>query len=99
MNKDILDFFNLTLTEFKNVNLKETLDHLAANLNSDKSERELDLFASLYAALLDHYPIWLSKNGLYSILSEQVQSFPKDLDRNRFIKFRRLWLAKLSQVI
>lgn len=100
LDYDLLTLFNMNLSEFKQIDLKSTLLNIENKCDFKKiSGRELDLFAALYSALFDHYPQWLRQNKLSLSLNSRVRLLIKKTEPNRLIKFRRIWLAKLSQVI
>lgn len=98
-NPDIIEIFNMDLSEFKKINLKLLLKKLNQNSNAKNQSRHLDLFIALYAALLQSYPNWLKKNSLYKNIKTEYDIISRNMDLNRHIKFRRIWLSKLSQVI
>ena len=95
----VLELFNCSTAQFKNTPIHKTLKKIIHDFSSAKSERDLELSVALFMALIEHYPNWLKQKDFYSHCKQQCDMWLKKIDLNRHIKFRRLWLAKLSLVI
>ncbi len=97
---DLLDLFNMDLERFKKVDLKKILLQF---LKKEKSTpflgRDLDLMTSLLSGLSSHYPVWMKQQKFDFTDLKKWRLMEKKIDPSRLIKFRRIWLAKISQVI
>lgn len=98
-NLNIIDYFNMDLSQFKTIDFKQALDKLITSSKHHLKDRELDLQVALYASLLDHYANWLKSQKYFNSVKSTYRTLAEDVDRNRLIKYRRIWLAKVSQVI
>lgn len=97
---DLLDLFNMDLERFKKIDLKEMLLQFFKNANDTPFQgRDLELMVSLLNGLSAHYPLWMKKQKFDSKTLKKWTSLEKKFDPSRLIKFRRIWLAKISQVI
>jgi transcriptional regulator with XRE-family HTH domain len=100
-NIDILELFNMDNQEFVNIDFSLILQSLIKKENKHfiNQSREQDLLGSLVSALLDHYPLWLKQNNFYPIVKKVNDLINSKIDPNRMIKFRRIWLSKICQVL
>ncbi len=97
---DLLDLFNMELERFKKIDLKELLLQFFKNANGTPFQgRELELMVSLISGLIAHYPFWVKQQKFDSKTLKKWTSLENKFDPSRLIKFRRIWLAKVSQVI
>lgn len=95
---DVINLFNCTSSEFKNYNLPKSLKTLFS-AKKQGEERSLELRLALAMSLLDHYPQWLKKKDLFKKAHHFLKQESDQRMFPRLIKFRRIWLAKLSEVI
>ena len=97
---EMLDLFNMDLERFKKIDLKEMLIQIFKNVKSTPFQgRDLELMVSLLSGLSNHYPLWMKEQKLDSKTLKKWTLLENKIDPSRLIKFRRIWLAKISQVI
>ena len=97
---DLLVLFNMDLDRFKKINLKEILIQIFENAKGTPfQDRDLELMVSLLSGLSSHYPLWIKNQKFDSKTLKKWTSLENKIDPSRLIKFRRIWLAKISQVI
>ncbi len=97
---DLLDLFNMDLERFKKIDIKEMLMQIFENAKGSPFQgRDLELMVSLLSGLFAHYPLWMKKQKLDSKSLKKWTLLENKIDPSRLIKFRRIWLAKISQVI
>lgn len=97
---DILDLFNMDLERFKKIDLKEILLQFFESANANPFQgRDLELMTALLSGLSAHYPLWMKHQKFDSVNLKKWNLLEKQIDPSRLIKFRRIWVAKISQVI
>ncbi len=97
---DLLDLFNMDLERFKKIDLKKMLLQFFESAKEKPfQDRDLDLMAALLSGLSAHYPLWMKQQKFDSATLKKWHLLEKKIDPSRLIKFRRIWVAKISQVI
>jgi transcriptional regulator with XRE-family HTH domain len=98
--RDVLSLFNTDQWEFQKSDLSEIIILLTQRYDLKTiNGRELDLLISLFVALQDHYSDWIKKQNISPSTFNILQQRRDEIDPNRLIKFRRIWLSKISTVI
>lgn len=98
--RDVLSLFNTDEWEFQKSDLSEIIIILTQRYDLKTIVgRELDLLVSLFIALQDHYSVWLKTQNISPSTFNILQQRRVEIDPNRLIKFRRIWLSKISTVI
>ncbi|MEQ1665417.1 MAG: helix-turn-helix domain-containing protein [Bdellovibrionales bacterium] len=98
--RDVLSLFNTDEWEFQKSDLSEIIILLTQRYDLKTIVgRELDLLVSLFIALQDHYSVWLKTQNISPSTFNILQQRRVEIDPNRLIKFRRIWLSKISTVI
>jgi transcriptional regulator with XRE-family HTH domain len=98
-NFDIVQFFNSQKSDMTQGEIFNAIENMTRIENAQLSDRARDVWVGFFVALNDHYPQLLKKHLGDKKISPALMRSSEDIDQNRLLKFRRIWLSHLSQVL